>query len=53
MILSVGGVGNGWAFGARVLHSLDFCMLALLQRWERHCAAQASLSRTQNCATPT
>ena len=31
----------------------DFCMLALLQRWERHCAAQASLRRTQNCATPT
>ena len=28
-------------------------MLALLQRWERPCAAQASLRRTQNCATPT
>ena len=21
--------------------------------WERHCAAQASLRRTQHCATPT
>ena len=39
--------------GARVPHSPQTCMLALLQRWERHCAAQASLRRTQNCATPT
>ena len=41
-------------FGARALHSPQtFACWRWLQRWERHCAAQACLRRTQHCATPT
>ena len=42
------------AAGARVLYSPQtFACWRCCSAWERHCAAQASLRRTQHCATPT